>query len=824
VRTRPGEELDLHAPELEGAGRETEPPPSTGSILRPRVPQRFRRLKRLVVGTPLSTERLVHERLGKPTALAVFASDNLSSSAYATEEILNVLVKATAIGIFAMVVPITLALLGVLAILLFSYRQTIRSYPQGGGAYLVTRDNFGLLPAQVAGVSLLTDYILTVAVSVSAGTAALVSAFPGLFPFRVLISLSFIIILTWGNLRGLKEAGRMFAVPTYFFIAMMGVLFVVGAYRFATGGLNPVAANVTFAHDELKNVGFFVILHAFASGGAAVTGVEAISNGVPAFKSPEWRNARTTLMWMGTLLGIMFLGLSVLTARLHVVPDQTGAKTVLAQVGQAVFGHGAIATVAYFMLQASTMLILVLAANTSYADFPRLASFLAADRFLPSQLTRYGDRLVFSNGIVVLAAFAAVLVIVFQASVTRLIPLYAIGVFTSFTFSQAGMVVHHRREREPGWRRGMVINAFGAVVTAVMTIIIAYTKFTDGAWVILVIVPVALAGLLSVHHHYKEASELLRHGSRRCPMDYPRQRVIIPDTGDDANMRSALAYAQRVFPTEIRIVHLASPGDDYVEFLRRPPIGDEVREVVLADGTGSHALKSYVRKVRKEVGPGEVLNVIIPETVTELGLRHIIRQRRIQRLKAALLAESGVVVTNVVHHEGYEDLEPGVRAARSASLPGGRPWRHVVVVLVSAVHNASLGGLRYARSLGGDELHALHVETDPVESEKLVTEWNELVPRTPLEVLASPYRQITRPAFEWVRGVLDADPHTYVTIVIPEFVVRRWWHNLLHNHTSLVLKQAFLFEPSVVVSAVPYRLDLMPKEGPRAPAKVPAGV
>src|SRR5438093_10726358 len=500
MRTRPDEELDPQAPELERVAREAQPPPSPRSILRPRVPQRFRRMKRLLVGTPLSTERLVHERLGKPTALAVFASDNLSSSAYATEEILNVLVKAAAIGIFAMVVPITLALLGVLAILLFSYRQTIKSYPQGGGAYLVTRDNFGLLPAQVAGVSLLTDYILSVAVSVSAGTAALVSAFPGLYPLRVVISLSFIIVLTWGNLRGLKEAGRMFAVPTYFFIAMMGVLFIVGAYRFATGGLHPLSVPVTFAHEELKNVGLFVILRAFASGGAAVTGVEAISNGVPAFKPPEWRNARTTLMVMGSLLGAMFLGLSMLTARLHAIPDPT--KTVLAQVGRGVFGGSGVGTLLYLMLQAATMLILVLAANTSYADFPRLASFLAADRFLPRQLTRYGDRLVFSNGIVVLAALAAILVVVFKASVTGLIPLYAIGVFTSFTFSQAGMVVHHRREREPGWRRGMVINAFGAVVTAVMTIIIAYTKFAEGAWVILVIVPVALAGLLSVHHHY----------------------------------------------------------------------------------------------------------------------------------------------------------------------------------------------------------------------------------------------------------------------------------------------------------------------------------
>ena len=809
MRTRPDADLDLEAPELQRVVDLTEEPASTRDSLRPKVPQRFRRLKRIVVGSPLSTERLVHERLGKPTALAVFASDNLSSSAYATEEILHVLVKAAAIGIFAMVVPITLALLGVLGILLFSYRQTIKAYPSGGGAYIVTRDNFGLLPAQVAGVSLLTDYILTVSVSVSAGTAALTSAFTPLFPYRVVISLAFIAILTWGNLRGLKEAGRMFAVPTYFFIAMMGLMFVAGIYRYATGGLHPVA---TFAHSELHNIGLFVILHAFASGGAAVTGVEAISNGVPAFKAPEWRNARTTLMWMGSLLGIMFLGLSLMTAKLHIVPDPSGAKTVISQVARAAFGHGPLGTLLYLALQAATMLILVLAANTSYADFPRLASFLAADRFLPRQLTRYGDRLVFSNGIVTLAVLASVLVVVFKASVTALIPLYAIGVFTSFTFSQAGMVVHHRREREPGWRRGMVINAFGAVVTLVMTLVIAVTKFADGAWVILIVVPVALAGLLSVHHHYQEAAELLRRPDRRCPLDYPRQRVIIPDTGDERAMRAALAYAHRVFPTEVRVVHLAAPGpgEDYDEFLLRP-IGDEVREVALSHGPGADALKGYVHKVRREVGTGEVLNVIVPETVADLGLRYIIRQRRLQRLKEALLAEPGVVVTNLAYHEGYESLEPGARAARSAAQ-SGRPWRHVAVLLVGDLHNASLGGLRFARSLGADELHALHVESDPGGSAEVVRRWNEAVPRTPLEVLASPYREIARPAFEWVRGILDADPHTYVTLVIPEFVVRKWWHHILHNHTSLVLKRAFLFEPSVVVAAVPYRLDVLPDE------------
>ena len=801
----PGDPAHPHAPEGTDAAQGG---PPTRNTLRPAVPTRFRHLKRLIVGRPLSTERLIHERLGKPTALAVFASDNLSSSAYATEEILNVLVKVAAVGIFAMVVPITLALIGVLAILLFSYRQTIKSYPQGGGAYLVTRDNFGLMPAQVAGVALLTDYILTVSVSVSAGTAALTSAFGPLFPYRVIISLFFIAVLTWGNLRGLKEAGRMFALPTYFFITMMGVMFVAGLYRFLTGGLHPVP---TFPHQELQSVGAFVVLRAFASGGAAVTGVEAISNGVPAFKAPEWKNARTTLMWMGSLLGIMFLGLSVLTARMKVVPDPTGAKTVLAQVGRGVFGHSGPGTVLYLLLQAATMLILVLAANTSYADFPRLASFLAADRFLPRQLTRYGDRLVFSNGILVLAALASVLVIIFKASVSGLIPLYAIGVFTSFTFSQAGMAVHHRREREPGWRAGILINGGGAIVSGVMTIIIAATKFSEGAWVILIIMPVALAGLLLINHHYRESASVLRHPSRRVPLDFPRQRVIIPDSEDGASLRAALAYAHRVFPTEIRVVRLARPGDDYRAFLREPAVAGEVREVALAEGPDRlSALRAYLRKVRREVGPGEVLNVIIPETVEESPLRYLFLQRRVQRFKAALLAEPDVVVTNLPTRRGYEALEPGERAARVLSPT--RPWRHVAVVLVAGVHNASFGGLRYARSLAADELHCLHVETDAKETESLVAEWNEMVGRPPLEILASPYREIARPAFEWVRAILDADPRTYVTIVIPEFVVRKTWHNLLHNHTPLLLKRAFLFEPSVVVSAVPYRLDLIPGE------------
>ncbi|MGH2717394.1 MAG: hypothetical protein ACRDJU_02290, partial [Actinomycetota bacterium] len=433
-----------------------------------------------------------------------------------------------------------------------------------------------------------------------------------------------------------------------------------------------------------------------------------------------------------------------------------------------------------------------------------------ADHFMPRQLLRHGDRLVFSNGILVLAGIASLLVLVFQASVNRLIPLYAIGVFTSFTFSQAGMAVHHHREKEPNWRRGLVINGLGAVVSGLVTIIIAAAKFTEGAWVIFIIMPLILLLLFMIHRHYVETGEILRDPARRVPLDFPRQLVIIPDYDNDTNLRAALAYAHRVFPTEIRVVRLAWPGDDVEPFLSKAPFADEVREVALSEGDGTSALKAYVRKVRREVGPGELLNIIVPESIEHLGLTYLYRQRRLQRLKGALLAEPQVVVTNLPMRRGYEKLEPGEQAARSQAL--SKPWRHVAVVLVASIHNASLSGLRYARSLGADELHAVHIEAVPSETAALQEEWAKAVRgRIPLEVLESPYREIARPALDYVRSILEQRPHTYVTIIIPEFVIRKPWHAALHNHTPLLLKRAFLFEPSVVVAAVPYRLDVMPK-------------
>ena len=740
----------------------------------------------------------------------MFASDNLSSSAYATEEILRVLlITGGALGAaaFGLVVPITIALLAVLAVLLFSYRQTIKAYPQAGGAYLVTRDNFGLLPAQVAGVALLTDYILTVSVSVAAGTAALTSLYASLFPYRVPISVAFIVLIAMGNLRGVRESGRMFAVPTYFFIAMMCLLIGVGIVRMITGTLPSHATQ--FAIPPAKPVFgvayVFLILRAFASGGAAVTGVEAISNGVPAFKQPEWRNARTTLMWMGSLLGAMFLGLSVMAAHMHLAVDPDEKITVLAQAGKGTFGSGGMGTALFAMLQIATMLILVLAANTSFADFPRLASFHAGDRFLPRQLTRHGDRLVFSNGIMVLSGFAILLVVVFKASVTNLIPLYAIGVFTSFTFSQLGMAKRHRTRKEPGWRAGFAVNATGGVVSGIMTVIIAATKFNNGAWIILVAVPVMLTGLLRVNKHYHQVAESLRDPARRGPSkDTPRQIVVIPVGRPGPADVFAAGYADRVFPVDVRLVHFAKPGTQ-LDFLVSSwgRVAESV-ELRLSRGRVASDVVRFVREVRAEAGDDRLINVIIPETIRRPGAPHLLQKLHVQRLKAALVGEARVVVTNVVSHAGYEALEPVSGGAGARRTTEG--WHHVAVVLVSAVHNATARSLRYARSLRADELRCVHVAVDEGEAAQVKADWDSWGLRPALEVLPSPFRQIAGPIHEWVREIEEARPQTFVTIVIPEFVVRRRWHHLMHNKTALTLKRTFLFEPSVVVSSVPYAL------------------
>ncbi len=523
------------------------------------------RLKNKLLGPPLHTEQLEHERLGKPTALAVFASDNLSSSAYATEEMLRVLIPVIGLGAFALVVPITTALLVVLFFLILSYRQTIKAYPTAGGAYMVTRDNFGLLPAQVAGVALLTDYVLTVSVSVAAGTAALASAFSIFDPWILWISIAFVIVIAWGNLRGVRESGKLFALPTYFFIVNMAVLIGIGVFKAMNGSL----ARANYAHtDGLMHVGsrgtgllagasLALVLHSFASGGAAVTGVEAISNGVPAFRKPEWKNARDTLVIMGSLLGVMFLGLSIMDARMHVIPFINGTPTVISQIGKLAYGGGALGNTLYYCLQAGTMLILVLAANTSFADFPRLASFHAGDNFMPRQLTKRGHRLVFSNGIIFLAVAAIVLLLATDAKVDRLIPLYAIGVFTSFTLSQAGMARHHIREKEAGWRWGLFINGTGAVLSLVVDIVIGVFKFTHGAWVIVVFVPIMVVFLVRLAKQYEKEDHALAHDVPKAVAAPMRKRLVVMVFVDrlDLAVARAMQFGRALRPDELRAVH-----------------------------------------------------------------------------------------------------------------------------------------------------------------------------------------------------------------------------------------------------------------------------
>jgi amino acid transporter len=627
------------------------PLPPPGSVVLPE--SRGYRWKRKLLGEPLDNDQLAHERLGKPTALAVFASDALSSTAYASEEILRVLVPAVGALAFARVVPITLAMVGVLIILMFSYRQTIKAYPSAGGAYIVTKDNLGLMPAQVAGVALLTDYILTVAVSVSAGVAALYSAFPAVHPYKVPVAVGFIAIIAWGNLRGVKESGRIFAMPTYGFLISIFLLIGVGIVKSTIGGgLHHVPVEDPHALQAVGAAGIFLLLHAFASGGAAMTGVEAISNGVPAFKPPEWKHARDTLMVMGTCLGIMFIGISWLAMSMHVVPNEHA--TVIAQIAKGVFGTGVLGQVLFLMVQAFTMLILVLAANTSFADFPRLASFHAEDAFMPKQLTKRGHRLVFSNGIIALACAGAVLVVVFQADVTHLIPLYAIGVFTSFTLSQTGMAIRHMRLHEAGWRMGLVINGSGALATGVVTIVIAITKFTHGAWFIMILVPVMVMGLVKLNHQYEFEKEDLDVDLRDATETdiLRRHSVLLMVNSIDRSTARAIQYARTLTPDELRAVHIATDPIKAEELAQEWAIlGVRRVPLELVDCPDRRLTRAVAQLVAEELSDGETeVSVLVPRREYTRFWHRLLHDRTSEAIAKVVSALPHANVTFVPYH------------------------------------------------------------------------------------------------------------------------------------------------------------------------------
>ncbi len=709
-------EEDLAAPAAPGTLGRPQPLPTTVD-----VPESLGyRIKTRLLGPPLHTDALVHERLGIPTALAVFASDNLSSSAYATEEILRVLIPAVGIFAFSLVVPITVALLVVLFFLILSYRETIKEYPTAGGAYMVTRDNFGLLPAQVAGVSLLTDYVLTVSVSVAAGTDALTSFFPVLTPYHVAIAGLFIVIIAFGNLRGVKESGRIFAVPTYMFVAIMAVLLVLGVVKALTGAHFDIVAvkdgaiggvQAVKAHRGVRNplgqgllygATAYIVLHAFASGGAAVTGVEAISNGVTAFRRPEWKNARTTLIIMGATLGVMFFGLSALATKVHPVPYLSGTPTVISQVGKAVFGRGPVGGFLFAFLQAGTMLILVLAANTSFADFPRLASFHAGDNFMPKQLTKRGHRLVFSNGIIFLAAAALVLVVATGANVARLIPLYAIGVFTSFTMSQSGMARHHVRKKEPGWRQGLFVNGTGAVMSAVVDVIILITKFTHGAWVIVVLVPVMVFGLTRLNKQYEAEAKELEEDAPRAAEAAILARHVVFVLIDEINLASARAiqYARTLVPDELRAVHFV------VDPMRAERLSEGWQRLGLArlpleliDCPDRRLSRAALELCAQTLAGGETeVSLLLPRMQYSRMWHRLLHDRTADQIAEMVADLPHANVTFVPYHLGHDLRRPGLRVDADAGRARG-------------LRREARRGVKQAVSSHGQEMFVLSEET-----------------------------------------------------------------------------------------------------------------
>lgn len=609
-------------------------------------------LKRVVVGNPLASSEESHQRLGRPTALAVFASDAISSTAYATEEILLVLVPVAGLAALNDLVPLAIVVVALLAVVITSYRQTIYAYPNGGGSYVVSRENLGVTPSQVAGASLLIDYVLTVAVSISAGTAAITSAFPGLAPYRVELCLVFIVMMTLANLRGVKESGRLFAGPTYVYIVSLGLLIGVGLIRVFIFGLEAMPPNperlaeLTDDGATLGSVGLLLLLRAFSSGAVALTGVEAISNGVPAFRRPESHNAATTLITMGTILGGFFFGISVLAN--HIAPTVSEDETLLSIMGRYVFGGE---NVAYYVLQFSTFAILTLAANTAFADFPRVSSIIANDGFLPRQLANRGDRLVFSNGVVVLAAVAALLIVAFGGETTALIPLYAVGVFTGFTLSQFGMVRHHKREREKGWRRNLYINAFGATATLVVLGVVIVSKFAIGAWIPVVLIPLVVVLFKTIGRHYDRVRQALE-----VPDDYHLRRrthtVVVLVGNVHRGVLDAIAYGRTLAPDRLVAVSVVKDEDEQrriTEQFEQHQLPVELRTIYSPYRELTAPVLTFIDELDED-WPDDIITVIVPEFVLTHWWEQLLHNQSALMLRTRLRLRPNTVVTAVPTH------------------------------------------------------------------------------------------------------------------------------------------------------------------------------
>ena len=601
-------------------------------------------LKRLLVGLPLKTSERYRERLSKRLGLAVFSSDALSSVAYATEEILRVLIIAGSTAL-AWSLPLSLTIISLLLILTISYRQTIFEYPSGGGAYIVAKANIGELAGLTAAAALMIDYVLTVTVSVTAGVGALTSAAPGLNSHRVLIDVVLIVLLVLVNLRGLRQAGFIFAIPTYGFISAIGLLLIAGAIQIASGTAPVALPGPEAASGAAEGLTLFLLLRAFSSGCTALTGVEAISNGVQAFRRPEARNAAATMASMAAILGSLFLGISWLAYSYGARPSES--ETVLSQIAHAVLGDGAL----YYFVQIATMLILIVAANTSFADFPRLSALLARDGFMPRQMTNQGDRLVFSNGIMILGLFACVLAFLFGGDTHALIPLYAIGVFLSFTLSQAGMVRHWMANRTPRWRRNLAINGVGAIVTGIATAIIAITKFSHGAWIVIGLIPMIILAFRTVRGHYACVAEQIAVSDQVPPVEHGANQVILPISYVNQAVVQALDYLGSQSAT-MRAVVVDTNHEETAKIQQQwRRWGKGVSLVVLSSPYRSviGPLIHYIEELLVKDPTGWV-TVVIPEILPAHWWQGILHNQRALLLKAALLLKDRVIVIDVPYH------------------------------------------------------------------------------------------------------------------------------------------------------------------------------
>lgn len=615
----------------------------------------------LLIGRPLQTADAPKQTIGKAVGLAVFASDALSSTAYATQEIMFILAIASR-GAMHYVFPISIAIIVLMAIVTISYQQTIHAYPGGGGAYIVARDNLGELPAQIAGAALLTDYILTVAVSISSGVAQITSAFPDLYQYRVTLAVALVFFIMIINLRGVKESGVFFAIPTYFFLAGMFITVGVGIFRYFSGTLGTVIDPPALSIEQtLGVVTPFLLLHAFSSGTSALTGIEAISNGITAFKEPRSKNAGETLLIMSGILAFLFLNISFLSGKILAVPSET--ETVISQLVRTVFDRNSIF---YLSVMAGTAIILVMAANTAFADFPRLSALEAADGFIPRQFTFRGSRLVYSKGIIALSIISSLLIVIFQANVTRMIPLYAIGVFLSFTISQTGMARrwwksgHLKLDEEiqeagsivkydKQWKTKLWINGFGAVCTFVVMLVFATTKFKDGAWVIVILIPLMVAVFSAIHHHYQKLASKLSLDDYHSSYRIKRQRVVVLIANVHRGSLAAMAYA-RSLGSDVTAVHVSIDPKESEKVREKWDLyGDGTRLVVLNSPYRLliEPLLEYIQKLLAIQGPNEVLTIIVPQFVPSHWWENLLHNQTALLLRFALLFKPGLVILEV---------------------------------------------------------------------------------------------------------------------------------------------------------------------------------